>query len=231
MAADGDRFEKTLVSGNCLPQPNLVVAIGFYGAELTISSAIGDGWKATGTEFQITASRLNKLYDLDQLPALSLYEKHLGSDAKDLPMSGLRFPLRISDPVNSATQLVRTLLAIDRDVGMLTFAGNMPEGWMAELMHASSTELIEAAQNAAAGRQTHAAATAQATILVSCIGRRLVLGERSYDEVKTLRTALGGSPAISGFYSYGEFATPAAASRPKLFNQTLTAFSLSEAVK
>jgi hypothetical protein len=143
-------------------------------------------------------------------------------------MSGLNFPLLVCDPKNQNVPLVRTLLGIDREVGMLTFAGNVPEGWMARLMHAEPLDLINAAAGAALGRELDALADAQVAILVSCIGRRLVLGNRAEDEIKTLKRALGGTPAIAGFYSYGEFATPSEDGKPRLFNQSMTLFSISE---
>lgn len=228
MAADDDRFKKTLISANAPPQPNVIAAVGFYGDDIRLTSARGDGWKHAGPEFTITASRMNKLYDLNGVPALELYEKHLGDQSQHLPMSGLNFPLLVCDPKNQNVPLVRTLLGIDREVGMLTFAGNVPEGWMARLMHAEPLDLINAAAGAALGRELDALADAQVAILVSCIGRRLVLGNRAEDEIKTLKRALGGTPAIAGFYSYGEFATPSEDGKPRLFNQSMTLFSISE---
>ncbi len=232
MAADDDKFERTLVAANSAAMQNTIAAIGFYGDEIQLSSGHGDGWKPKGAQFEITASRMNKVYDLDGKTALDLYEKNLGPQAAQLPMSGLNYPLRICDPKNQNVQLVRTLLGIDRDVGMLTFAGNLPEGWMAQLMHAEPLDLIKAAAEAAEGRTLDALATAQASILVSCIGRRLVLGDRSAEEVRALKSALGGSPAIAGFYSYGEFATPPKdGAKPRLYNQSMTVFSISESEK
>jgi hypothetical protein len=229
MAADDDKFQRTLVAANSAAMPNTVAAIGFYGDDVCLTSAHGDGWKPAGAEFEITASRMNKVYDFNGESALSLYERNLGEKAAQLPMSGLNFPLRICDPKNQNVQLVRTLLGIDREVGMLTFAGNLPEGWMAQLMHAEPLDLIKASAEAAEGRTLEALATAQASILVSCIGRRLVLGDRSAEEVKALKSALGGSPSIAGFYSYGEFASPAKdGGTPRLYNQSMTVFSISE---
>jgi hypothetical protein len=229
MAADDDKFQRTLVAANSAAMPNTIAAIGFYGDEIRLTSGHGDGWKPAGAEFEITASRMNKVYDFNGKSALNLYEENLGDKAAQLPMSGLNFPLRICDPKNQNVQLVRTLLGIDRDVGMLTFAGNLPEGWMAQLMHAEPLDLIKAAAEAAEGRTLDALATAEASILVSCIGRRLVLGDRSAEEVKALKSALGGSPSITGFYSYGEFASPTKdGGKPRLYNQSMTVFSISE---
>jgi hypothetical protein len=232
LAADDDRFEKTLVAPDARAVSRSIAAIGFYGDDIRINSTRADGWKNTGLQFEVTASRMNKVYDLDGISALEIYEKNLGAQAAQLPMSGLNFPLRICDPKNQNVQLIRTLLGIDKEAGMLTFAGNLPEGWMAQLMHAEPLDLITAAAEAAKGNALDALATTQASILISCIGRRLVLGNRSAEEVLTLKHALGGSPAIAGFYSYGEFATPEQdGAKPRLYNQSMTVFSLTEAKK
>lgn len=229
MAADDDRFERTLVVANAPPATNMIAAIGFYGPDIRLTSGLGSGWQEAGVEFEITASRMNTLYDLDSVPAISLYEQALGDQAANLPMSGLLFPLKVCDPKDGSVQLVRTLLGIDRECGKMTFAGNLPEGWKAQLMRADPSDLISAAGSAADRNRTmDALATAQATILVSCIGRRLVLGGRSEEEVMRVKNALGAAPAIAGFYSYGEFATPVSDGKPKLYNQTMTAFSIGE---
>jgi hypothetical protein len=231
MAADDDRFKKTIVSANGPAYPNMVAALGFYGDDIRLTSGHGDGWKPSGAEFEITSSHQNKLYDLNGKSALKIYENSLGDQAAQLPMSGLNFPLRVYDPQTRDVALVRTLLGIDRDVGMMTFAGSVPEGWMAQLMHAEPMDLINAAGEAAEGRNMDALASAQVSILVSCIGRRLILGDRSHEEIASIKNALGGSPAIAGFYSYGEFATPKGSKQATLFNQSMTVFSISEAIK
>ena len=66
---------------------------------------------------------------MDGAPALQLYEKYLGEEARDLPGSGLRFPLLVRNPQSKEHALIRTLLGVDRSTGSMTFAGNMPEGW------------------------------------------------------------------------------------------------------
>jgi hypothetical protein len=230
MAADDDRFIKTMVSANCLPCTNLVAAVGFYGDKISIQSTSGGGWKKTGSPMKITASRNNNLYDLDEAAALEMYEKSLGNEARSLPMSGLKFPILVSDPDNSKIPLVRTLLGIDRDVGMLTFAGNVPEGWTAHVMHAEVRDLIDAASSAAIGTTSLETPAPDASILVSCIGRRLVLKEQSVSEVNAVNDAYHKNTALSGFYSYGEFSKKSGLKSGNLHNQSMTVFSMSEAV-
>jgi hypothetical protein len=230
LAADDDRFARTTVSANCLPMRNLVAAVGFYGPDVEIKSSNGGGWKKTGKTMKITASRDNHLYDLNDEDALSIYKNNLGSEAAQLPMSGLRFPLMVSDPNDSEKSFVRTLLGIDNDVGMLTFAGNIPEGWTAEVMQASSDDLIEAASSAALETLSSDDKAPDVSILVSCIGRRLVLGDKSVAEVNAVDKSYGQQTAMTGFYSYGEFSKTVENDSAHLFNQSLALFTITERI-
>jgi hypothetical protein len=228
MAGDDDRFEETLVSANCSPARGVVGAVGLYGDGLAIRTGYGGGWTVFGPRRRITRADRNVLRELDGQPALALYEAYLGPDAHALPGSGLRFPLLIRDPANPATELIRTLLAIDRDKGTMTFAGNLPEGWTAQLMRANFQRLAEGAGLAA--RQAHGRdeATGEAALLVSCIGRKLVLGQRIEDEIDAVRRGLGGAIPACGFYSYGEFSPAAGGGPVELHNQTMTVLTIAE---
>lgn len=228
MAGDGDRFEQTLVGANCSPTPGLVAAVGLYGEGLQFRTGFGFGWKVFGPRRRITASRRNVLYALDGAPAIGLYETYLGPEAHQLPGSGLRFPLLIRDPHGIGKELIRTVLAVDRAQGSMTFAGNLPEGWTAQLMRANFDHLTEGAGCAA--RDTIAGATvpAEAALLVSCIGRRLVLGQRTEDEIDAVREGLGHGAPFAGFYSYGEFSPGRPGGPVELHNQTMTVLTLAE---
>jgi hypothetical protein len=223
LAGDGNRFARTLVGANCSPTSGMVAAVGLYGAGLAFRTGSGGGWTVFGPRRKITASNRNVLHTLDGMPAIELYDTYLGPEAGQLPGSGLRFPLLIRDPGGKA--LIRTLLAVDRQRGTLTFAGNLPEGWTAQLMRANFERLSEGAGSAVRS----IGGTAEAALLVSCIGRRLVLGQRTEDEIDAVEAGLGTEAPIAGFYSYGEFAASQAGGPVELHNQTMTVLTLSEA--
>jgi hypothetical protein len=226
MAGDDDRFEQTVVGANCSPARGVIGAVGLYGKHLDIHTGFGGGWTVFGPRRRITRAERNVLFELDDLPALGLYEGYLGPDSSALPSSGLRFPLLIRDPANPGVELIRTLLGIDRDTGAMTFAGNLPEGWTAQLMRANFERLADGA--ARAGQQARSDGASGAALLVSCIGRRLVLGQRIDDEIEAVLGALGsGLPAI-GFYSYGEFSPGSPGGPVELHNQTMTVLTITE---
>jgi hypothetical protein len=117
---------------------------------------------------------------------------------------------------------VRTILAVDEAQRALVFAGDIPQGGLARLMRVNHLGLIEAAGRALSGAVAMAEPTGPALCLsVSCVGRRLVLGEQTEEELEAAGPLLPAGSGHVGFYSYGEI-SPAGAGASRLHNQTLT---------
>lgn len=233
MAGDGDAFETTLVGCDVAPRSGCVAAIGFYGDAVRIGHGSAGGWDVFGPRRKITRSRGNVLYELDGEPALDLYKRYLGDEAKGLPGTGLLFPLRIVDPDRTGHDVVRTLLAVDPQTRSVTFAGDMPAGWSAQLMRGNFDRLAAGAAEAARKARQGIACEAGysgAAILVSCIGRRLLMGQRVIEEVEAAAAELGDSIVRLGFYSYGEISPHAESGACELHNQTMTATVFGEAI-
>ena len=232
LAGDGAKFEQTLVGGDCAPQDRTVAAVGFYGSAVRIGHGSAGGWDEFGPRRRITRSKGNVLYELDGQPALDLYERYLGEDAKGLPGTGLLFPLLIRDPAQADHDLVRTILAVDHAARSMTFAGDVPEGWSAQLMRGNFDRLAagaaEAARQAAAGLGENIHQNGVA-VLVSCIGRRLLMGQRTMDEVEAAGLELGSRMPRLGFYSYGEISPHHVSGLCELHNQTMTVTAITEA--
>jgi hypothetical protein len=227
LAGDGDRFQETLVIWDGPPEPNKVALVGLYGNRLKVGFGSLGGWDAFGPERLITRSDGNILYELDGQPALELYKKYLGEYAKDLPASGLLFPLSLRTA--SGDSLVRTILGVSETEYSLTFAGDMPQGGRARLMKANFDRLIDGAVGAA---QTSYGALGKASpelaLLISCVGRKLVLKQRVEEEVEGVRDVLGQETILAGFYSYGEISPFTPSAKCELHNQTMTITTMSE---
>ena len=115
---------------------------------------------------------------------LELYKTYLGDKADGLPGTGLLFPLSIRGAAGGPS-VVRTLLAIDEETHSMTFAGDIPEGATVQLMKANFDKLIDASVDAAELTTAKlAGSNAELAILVSCVGRKLVLGQRIEEEVE-----------------------------------------------
>jgi len=221
LSADGSRFEQTYVLLDGPPQQNTVVAIGFYGNHLRVGFASRGGWEPFGPERLVTRSQSNVLHELDGASALGLYEKFLGAYASELPASGLMFPLsvRTDDPTRG---VVRTILGIDRGQQTMTFAGDIREGSYARLMRASTDRLVAGAAAAAGDCCEPFPDSPQFALLVSCVGRRLVMKQRVEEELDAIREVFGPGTKLAGFYSYGEIAPFCKGEQPELHNQTMT---------
>ncbi|MBL4645958.1 MAG: FIST C-terminal domain-containing protein [Rhizobiales bacterium] len=233
LAGDGDRFNSTLVGLNDLFQPNMVAAIGFYGDAIQIGHGSKGGWKPFGPRRMVTKSHKNVLLELDGQPALDLYENYLGDEAKDLPASALLYPLQVtarrSNSSDADATVVRTILNIDREAKSLIFAGNISEGSTAQLMRASQSDLTLGAANAAQAATLHNPDDGFA-LMVSCIGRRLLMGQRAEEEVEAAQENLRPNQPNMGFYSYGEICPNEPGGVPLLHNQTMTISVLSESL-
>ena len=232
LAGDGADFKETLVGGDCAPRPRLVAGIGFYGRAIRIGHGSAGGWDLFGPRRRVTRSAGNVLFELDGEPALDLYERYLGpEESKGLPGSALLFPIQVHDAGRPDSAVVRTVLAVDRDARSMTFAGDVPQGWTAQLMRGNFDRLVAGAADAA--RQARSGLNAddareRFSILVSCIGRRLLMGQRTTDEAEAAGAELGAETLRLGFYSYGEISPHAKSGICELHNQTMTVTTLAE---
>jgi len=222
LAGDNARFIRTLVGLNQYPAQGNVVGIGFYGNSLQIGHGTRGGWDPFGPERIVTKSDRNVLYELDGQNALELYKTYLGDLSAELPGSALLFPLnmKVSD---SNESLVRTILSVDEATQSMTFAGNLPQGARVQLMKANFDKVIDAAGLAAnESLTTHMDSKPDFALLISCVGRKIVLNQRVEDEVDEAISMFGPDTMVSGFYSNGEISPVVRVSRCELHNQTMT---------
>lgn len=228
LSGDGARFEETYVCANGEAARQRIVILGFYGPGLRVGYGSMGGWDMFGPERRITRSKGNVLFELDGRSALDLYREYLGPHADGLPASGLLFPLAIREE-GSDQSVVRTILAVDEAEQSMTFAGDMPQGALARLMRANFDRLVEGASGAARNCQKIADQQSQLAVLISCVGRKLVLKQRIEEEVEAVSEVLGPQAATTGFYSYGEISPFSHDARCTLHNQTMTITTFSEA--
>lgn len=227
LAGDGSRFQSTLVGLDDNLQSGNVVLIGFYGDNIKIGHGSLGGWDEFGPERIITKSDKNVLFELDNKNALELYKQYLGSYANELPSSALLFPLSISSEEGS-TKNVRTILSIDEESQSMTFAGNLPVGSKVRLMKANFDKIINASGDAANQSLSFDFNSPDLAILISCVGRKLILNERVEEEIEIVKDIFGTETAVSGFYSYGEISPLVKAQKCELQNQTMTITTLKE---
>ncbi len=228
LSGDGDRFRETYAFLDGEPATNTVAAVGFSGSQIKVGFGSFGGWDPFGPERLITRSRGNILFELDGKSALALYKQYLGEHAAGLPATGLLFPLSLRVREGS-NPVVRTLLAVNEADQSMTFAGTMPEGTYARLMKANFERLIDGAVDAArTSSETLGNHQPELVILISCVGRKLILKQRIEEEVEGVCEILGGQAVYTGFYSYGEISPFSRGEKCELHNQTMTITAIHE---
>lgn len=228
LAADFDRFEQTWVLDDGKPVIDKVACVGFYGDAICIQHGSRGGWDVMGPEREVTRSDGNMLFELDGKPALELYKQYLGDRASGLPATGLLFPLAIQNKSEPEELTVRTILAVDEQENSITFAGNIPQGSIVQMMYANFDRLVDGAVDATEDMNQQLACTGdKLCIAISCVGRRLILGQRTEEEIEAVCEHLQQDTKMIGYYSYGEI-SPLASGRCDLHNQTMTLTLISE---
>ena len=223
LAGDQANFAETVIVHNQAGKKNLVLAIGFYGEHLQVGYGSMGGWDSFGVDREVTKSTGNILYELDGKPALELYKKFLGEHAANLPASALLFPLSLMIK-GTETSLVRTILSVNETDGSMVFAGDIPQGEYVRLMKANNDRLIDGANGAAEmSKISLKNSDPDLAILISCVGRKLVLKQRVEEELEIVREVIGNNTTMTGFYSYGEISPiKPFENHCELHNQTMT---------
>ncbi len=228
LAGDGAKFINSYVGLNSIPKSGNVIGIGFYGKKIVIGHGSVGGWDEFGQERTITRADKNVLYELDSKNALDLYKTYLGQYVDELPSSALLFPiaLKVEEPHGT---LVRTILSVNEKNNSMTFAGNMPEGSRVRLMKANFDRIIEGSFSAANfSIENFNIKKPELAILVSCVGRKLILKTRTVEEIEIAKEVFGNDTVISGFYSNGEIAPFNSITECELHNQTMTITTFAE---
>lgn len=220
LAGDGNRFINTYVLFGTEVKTHHAVALGFYGEHIQVFAGTGAGWDPFGPPRVVTKAERNTVFEIDGIPALKLYREYLKEDAQNLPVSGVLFPLGVSWGKNE--NIVRSVARIDEANNGLIFASRIPEHSKVQLMHSNVMKLINAAENALDNcPMDFTQDTPTLALIISCTGRRMIMGQKTEDEIEIIRDRLPIHAEICGFYSYGEFA-PTVNKQNELHNQTMT---------
>lgn len=229
LAGDGAAFKETFTLSGAGVGNRQLVALGFHAPRTRVRHGSFHGWQPFGPARKVTRSAGNVLFELDGEPALAVYKRYLGEYAKDLPGSGLLFPFEMLGRDQSAVGLIRTILAVDEAAGSLVLAGDIVGDGYLKLMHASTDSLVDGAQAAAERTFDASAARGESlALLVSCVGRKLVMGARVDEEVEAVADVFGAHAHVAGFYSNGEISPMVEGLDCRLHNQTMTITHLSE---
>lgn len=227
LTADGGNFEETLVGVNQVPESKQVVALGFYGTRLKVHYSSVSGFKPFGAERKISRCENNILYELDGKPALELYKKYLGNHLHNLQTQCFYFPFYYQT-TKMDKGIVRTILGIDEMTGSMTLAGGLEQGGTIRLMKTNIDSLVSGAEESARACLKAGDSSPGLAILMSCVGRKIVMKQRVEEELEAIEGIFGALTTLTGFYSYGEIAPFENSTSPNLHNQTMSITTFSE---
>lgn len=230
LAADTENFEETWILVDDKPKKDFISMVGFYGDHINVSHGSKSGLDKLGLLRTVTKSKGNILYEVDGLPALELYKKYLGPLADGLPATGLMFPLELTDEGNAEEPRVRTLFAVNEEDNSMTFVDDIPQGSYARLMKANVDRMIDGSVGAAQKLNFEENQGEPILVIaVSCFARRLVLKQRTEEELEGNLGVFPKNAQQIGFYSFGEISSNyTEGGECCLFNQTITLTSFWE---
>lgn len=110
----------------------------------------------------------------------------------------------------------------------MTFAGDIPENSKVRFMKANFDRLIDAASDAANNCLKMDNSKTKLAILISCVGRKIILSNRIDEEVEAVSEVFGNKTLLTGFYSYGEISPLKPMANCELHNQTMTITCINE---
>lgn len=203
------------------------VYIGFYGSQLSINCGSHAGWDSYDIERIATKVSGNILYELNGEKALKIYKSCLSKLNKKIEDSPFWHPVSIRI-FEEERPIIRTVIGFNEEDDSIMFAGDIPLNCSVKLMKANLDRIITGAKKSAQDCLIGQQSKPQLAILVSCIGRQVVLNKLINEELEIVKETLGDNCALSGYYSYGEFAPISKSSRGVLHNQTMTITTITE---
>ncbi|PWW82274.1 MULTISPECIES: FIST signal transduction protein [Prosthecochloris] len=171
---------------------------------------VRSGFESIGNSFYCTSSEGNVVKEFDNVSALGLYREFLGEERfKRLPGICMEYPFGLIDEDAGSSGeryfQLRCGLNVDKKEGTITFTASIPEGSAVTLTSGSRGDVINGAREAAQQAMGRLRGVKpELIVMFSCVGRKLVLGRRTSEEVEVVRKCLGYDVPIIGFYTYGE---------------------------
>lgn len=234
-AGDDFIFKKTYQYYQDDVLENSLIGIGFSG-KFSFGMGVRHGWEPIGLPMKATKAQGGKLIEVDNRPALSIYEDYFGKEAEELikePIAKMAYTYPLGMSVESSPELLIRDVIIANEKGEITCAAEIPEGSEIRLMLGDYDKAIKSAKEAAESALAQLKGIKpQAIFVFNCVARHKLLGPRIGEEIAAIQDVLGKEVPLIGFYTYGEIAplggVLGANCRSVFHNQTMTLLVLGE---
>lgn len=206
-AGDDFKFKKTYEYYQDEVLSGAVVGLGLSG-KFSFGIGVKHGWEPIGLPMRATKTQGAKLIEINNKPALSIYEEYFGKKAEELtkePIAKMAYTYPLGMSVQGSDELlIRDVVIADKQ-GRINCAAEIPQGSEIRLMLGDPDKAIQAARKAAENAKKHLKASKPKAIFVfDCIARNKLLGSRIEEEIKAIQDVLGNKIPLIGFYTYGE---------------------------
>jgi hypothetical protein len=211
-----------------------VVSDTLVGALLASEAPLGigvrHGWRPVGEPIMVTRSAENRVYTLDDRPALDVYLERFDApeEARTDPAAFAHFSM--THPLGlgrrSTEEGARYVASANFDDGSLNMIAEVPQGGIVWFLEGDVESVLDAtsgacreAVDALGGRDP------LALLAFDCAARRLVLGDEGIEREAELIAGHACGAPVAGFYSYGEIARTRGAAG--FHNETLVVLAVS----
>ena len=192
-----------------------VLTDAVVAAAISSSAPIGigvhHGWRRVGDPMLVSSSSNNRVFTLDDEPALDRYlelldaPKEVREDSAAFTRFAMTHPLGLNR--RSGEAHVRLIAEADFEDRSLGCIAEVPQGGLAWLMEGDHASVMDATDAACTDAlQALQGQPPLGVVAFDCIARRGVLGDEGIrDEVDRIASHAGPAP-LAGFYTYGEIA-------------------------
>jgi len=234
-AGDDFLFQKTYQYYNDQVLTGAVIGFGLSG-KFSFGVGVRHGWEPIGLPMKVTKAKGTKLIEVDNRPALSVYEDYFGKKAEELikePIARMAYTYPLGMSVEGSSELLIRDVVIADKKGVITCAAEIPEGSEIRLMLGDHDKAIQAAKEAAENALSQLKGVKPKVVFVfNCMARNKLLGARRGEEIAAIQEVLGKEVPLIGFYTYGELAPLAGILGPECFsvwhNETMALMVLGE---
>ncbi|ARU57202.1 FIST domain-containing signal transduction protein [Oleiphilus messinensis] len=220
MAADDNRMSDCALFKNDEILRNAVVLLGAQG-DFSYDIIIANTLSGVGQPGTINSAHGTHINTIDNIDAMSFIERETGKPVlqSDRGVTSLTVIDEDQPEIKRIRSIVPDLSAAEGSLGLY---GGIETGKRVQVCLATPEQMLNEVRQKCLASSTHAL-DPKAGIIISCAGRKWLLGEQIQDEIKPVNEKFGAGFPIAGFPSFGEIGpikTGSGYSRPLFHNMT-----------